>query len=347
MQLFGRKHELVFGTSTVDMKDRNRLSTPDSIIPFNIYGFDGATVANPAGTFPAWPAENETKQRGIYGAARLNLADTLKLILGARVSWWKYQAAGRQTQEENSVVTPYAGLVWDFAKDYSAYASYSDIFQAQARLKYGGGTIDPIVGKNYELGVKGEFLQGRLNAAAAVFRLEQSNLSQADYSIPANACNGGQCYTAAGLVVSKGLDLSLNGEVAAGWQVGAGYTHVDSKYGKNNGANTGQPYATNIPDHIFRLHTSYQLPDTAWTVGGNVRYQSKVYQEGAGFRIRQGGYAVAGLMAKYQINKQADLGLVVNNLFDRRYYDPVGYSVSYSNFYGTPRNFAVNLKYAF
>lgn len=51
-------------------------------------------------------------------------------------------------------------------------------------------------------------------------------------------------------------------------------------------------------------------------------------------------------MAKYRINKQAELSMAVNNLFDRRYYETIG-SRSMGTFYGAPRNFAINLKYAF
>lgn len=73
-----------------------------------------------------------------------------------------------------------------------------------------------------------------------------------------------------------------------------------------------------------------------------------MYTEGSGFRIEQGGYAIVGLMAKYRINKQAEVGMTVNNLFDHRYYESIGsYGTNLENFYGAPRSVAVNLKYAF
>jgi outer membrane receptor for ferric coprogen and ferric-rhodotorulic acid len=53
-------------------------------------------------------------------------------------------------------------------------------------------------------------------------------------------------------------------------------------------------------------------------------------------------------MAKYRINKQAEVGMTVNNLFDHRYYESIGsYGTNLENFYGAPRSVAVNLKYAF
>ncbi len=346
-QLLERKHELILGASSARMKDKSRLTSPFVYVPIdNIHSYEGAPTFQPSGHFSAWPVANKTMQRGVYGAVRLNLADTLKLILGTRVSWYAYEAAGVRQQKEDAVVSPYAGLVYDIGTSTSVYASYSDIFKPQSNLKFGGGTIDPIAGKNHELGVKSELLQGRLNASAAVFRLEQTNLSQVDTSVPETACNGGRCYTAAGLVVSKGVDLGLNGELLPGWQAGVGYTWVHREYG--SGANQGKAYGTYMPRQILRAYTAYLIPGTDWTVGGNVRAQSGMYTEGSGFRIEQGGYTIVGLMAKYRINKQAEVGMTINNLFDHRYYESIGsYGTNLENFYGAPRNVAVNLKYAF
>lgn len=343
-QALGRQHEIVVGATISKMEQNTRLALPYTQSPINIYSYDVDSIARPTGNLNA--TQDVTAQKGAYAATRLKLADSLKLILGARTSWYEYKTNGVTGQKEDGVVTPYAGLIYDINKNTSVYASYSDIFKPQSNLKLGGGMVDPIIGKNYELGVKGEFLNGRLNASAAAFRLEQTNLAEVDSSVGTAACNGGYCYTAAGLVVSKGIDLGLNGEVAPGWQVGAGYTYVDSEYG--NGSRKGQSYGTNRPQHILRAHTTYLIPGTNWTVGGNIRTQSQMYTEGTGFRTEQGGYTTVGLMAKYRINKKAELGLTINNLFDRRYYDAIGPSnTTLGNFYGAPRNFLVSLKYDF
>lgn len=126
---------------------------------------------------------------------------------------------------------------------------------------------------------QGELLNKRLNVAAAVFRLEQTNLPKVDDSIPYSATNacGGNCYIAADKVVSQG-DLSANGEIAPGWNVTTGYTFVNSKYA--TGENEGQRYMTSLPRHSLRLASAYKLPGTSWTVGGNVTAYSKAYTDG-------------------------------------------------------------------
>lgn len=347
VDLLGRRHELAFGASLSKLKYRNRMTDYVST-DFNLYNFDRASVTRPSGTYPEWTEGDTTEQQGVYGVARFNLADSLKWILGGRVSWYEFRAAGVRDQKETAVFTPYTGLVYELGENYSAYASYADIFKPQNSRMASGGTVKPVVGKNFELGLKGEFLQKRLNTTAAIFRLEQTNLAEVDPSVPydeSNICRG-NCFLPAGLVVSKGIDLGVNGDVARGWKIGAGYTYVDSDY--RSGDQNGLPYLSYAPDHILRAYTTYQIPNSGWTVGANLRLQSKVFTKTESFFIQQKAYALVGLMARYRINPQAEVGITVNNLFDRKYYDAIGsYSTKLENIYGTPRQVAVNFRYAF
>ena len=59
------------------------------------------------------------------------------------------------------------------------------------------------------------------------------------------------------------------------------------------------------------------------------------------FPITQDSHALMGLMAKYQINPQAEIPATVDNLFDEKYCYP---NNSSANHYGEPRRSAVNLK---
>jgi len=341
VELFGRRHELVFGANGMDQRDRTRGLYGNA--PINVYRYDPASIPRPSGNLAAvaWPDYNETRQHGVYAAARLDLADPLKLILGTRVSWYDSGSA-----EENGTVTPYAGVIFNLNDWSSVYASYSDIFTPQTSRSASGGTLKPVVGSNYEAGVKGEFYGGRLNVSAAVFRLEQTNLAKLDDSVPYNAGNacGGWCYTASGMIVSQGLDLGLNGRLLPGWELAGGYTYVRSEYVK--GTQKGDPYRTDVPHHLLRVSTTYRFPASNWTVGGDLRVQSRIYSRGSTYEVEQGGVAIAGLMVKYRIDDKSDLSLSVNNLFDRKYYETVS-NAQYGNFYGDPRNFSLTFRQGF
>ena len=137
--------------------------------------------------------------------------------------------------------------------------------------------------------------------------------------------------------------MSLNGALTPNWHVGAGYTYLKSEYA--TGENKGDRYETRNPRHAFRLASTYRIPASNWTVGGNLRTQSAVYRDYDGVAImKQGGFSLVDLMARYQINKQAEVSVNATNVLDRRYRYP---NVPHMTRYGEPWRLAVNLKYWF
>jgi outer membrane receptor for ferric coprogen and ferric-rhodotorulic acid len=61
--------------------------------------------------------------------------------------------------------------------------------------------------------------------------------------------------------------------------------------------------------------------------------------------IRQSGYMLAHVMARYDVNKNLSVTARVNNLFDKEYYREFGF---YNGLiYGEPRNFMVNVQARF
>jgi len=352
VDFWGRQHELAFGFNGSSKRDSYQGSGSAASTAINVYTFDPAALGEVAdGT--GYSGGSKITQTGVYGVGRFSLADPLKLIVGARVSNYedKDLTTGIASQQETGVLTPYAGLIYDLNKQYSAYVSYSDIFTPQSSKSADGNALKPVVGSNYEVGIKGELLDQRLNVAAAVFRLEQSNLAKLDESVAYSASNvcGGYCYTASDKVLSQGLDLSANGEILLGWNISAGYTYVSSKYA--SGSNQGQPYMTYLPQHSVRFASNYKLPGTAWTLGGNVSVYSKTYLEGTSdvsgnpYTIRQSGFSLIGLNAKYQIDPKTELTFAISNLFDKTYRAYLE-SRDYSTF-GEPRKLSLNLKYHF
>lgn len=341
VEILGRRHEFAFGANGYESHNQTAGTWVGNNTAINLYDPNyGLSTPDISFQKPALGPEDKTTSRGLWGVARLNLADSLKFIVGTRVSWYDYKdTAGVQTMEENAVVTPYAGVIYDLNKQYSVYASYSDIFTPQSIKDRTGNVLKPIVGVNTELGIKGEFFGGQLNAAVAVFNLEQSNrpLQDTAFGNPNTSCSG-WCYTAADKVVSQGVDLSLNGAVTPNWNVFVSYTYVKSEFA--SGAQKDTPFDTTLPKESLRLATTYHLPGTNWTIGGNMRAQSRVYRN----PIEQSGYALFGLTAKYQLNKQTEISGLVDNLFDRTYWYP---NTVLTNQYGAPRSFSLKLKYQF
>jgi catecholate siderophore receptor len=86
--------------------------------------------------------------------------------------------------------------------------------------------------------------------------------------------------------------------------------------------NVGLPLA-NVAHQSFSLLTKYQLTDV-WELGGQAVYRSKVY--GGTFLAANQGTSIPSYwrfdaFAEAKINKNWQLKLFVNNIFDERYYD--------------------------
>ena len=141
-------------------------------------------------------------------------------------------------------------------------------------------------------------------------------------------------------------DLKPKAQAAGLWNL---FLPVDSAaasgYDPTGSYSVGSRYATNMPRHLFKLATSYQLPGALhrWKVGGSVHVQDSISST---WNVRQGGYALVGLHAAYALSRQLDLSLNVNNLFDRSYYSGIG-ADNGPNFFGDPRNVMLTARYRF
>lgn len=370
-ELLGRKHELVLGTSyrniDFDGKSRQGLELNGNLDPYN---FNPRAVADPNIPLRDWMDATITQQ-SVYATTRLNLADQLKLILGGRVDWFDYNdtvntypdftsntpsVSAHNRYSVNNHLTKYAGLVYDLNDQHALYASYTDIFKPQNYLDASNTLLDPVVGRNYEIGIKGEYFDGTLNASAAVFRMDQKN--RAFRNTDQTQCAGYPtvtCYSAAGEVRSQGVELEVQGAITPNWQVGAGYTVAIARYRKDaTASNIGKLFDTDTPRHLFKLSTMYRLTGDLqrWRIGGSVYRQGSIYNQGTTsgvpFRITQSTYAVVDLVVGWQATPKLDLRLNINNVFDKKYYNALSGSVSFpSNVYGDPRNLMLSARYQF
>ncbi|MFK0033510.1 TonB-dependent siderophore receptor [Pseudomonas monteilii] len=346
-ELFGRSHDLVVGYNYSDYKNHHD-SLSGGNTDFNFYTWDNYLARD--GYRPSVLLDIKTRQSGYFVANRFNLSDELHWLLGARVSNYSYdynftsRITGLNTprkMRETGEVTPYTGLVYDLTPEQSIYASYTDIFQPQSSQDKNGQVLAPVIGKNYEMGWKGEFYEGRLNASAALFVVERDNFAELDPGqiTPSRT----SAYRAVDGAKTKGFDLEISGEVAPGWNVQAGYSHARTEDAD------GKRLNTQLPMDTLRLWTTYRLTGH-WdklTLGGGVNWDSSkslTFADLDNAKAKDEDYAVASLMARYQVTDHFAATLNVNNLFDEKYY--AGMAGSYGH-YGAPRNATLDLRYDF
>ena len=347
--LAGREHELVIGASASSAHWQGKDYGNPTFLSANVidfWNFDGKT------TEPDWGAPTQyndttTRQTAGYISARFNLTDDLNLLLGTRLA--NYWLTGDYHTTETGRLVPYVGATYDLNDNFTAYASYTDIFMPQTYNRdRDNKVLEPDEGKNYEVGIKGEFYGGRLNTSLAYFEVHESNRAEPDAEYNADPTNPSILYASVGTKAkAKGFEAEMSGELAPGWQAQAGFTHKIIRGSDDEKISTWEP------EDQLSLYTTYKFkgPLDRLTIGGGVRWQNRSWQniynraKDQYQDFSQDAYWLVDAMAKYQISEHLSTTVNVNNLFDKQYYTNIGfYNTAY---YGDPRNVMVNTRWDF
>ncbi|WP_428309913.1 TonB-dependent siderophore receptor [Hydrocarboniphaga sp.] len=350
-ELLGRKHELVFGGMGSWLhRDETEYQHGELAEVGNFYEWDGSYPEPEFNTTGDYIARVRTRQAAAYSALRLSLADPLKLIVGARYTDYKtsdfYIYDVTPTVEKDyQKLTPYAGLIYDLNKTYSAFASYTQIFNPQKFQDSAGGYLGPLSGYSTEIGVKGAHFDGRLNTALTLFDTRQDNVAILSGGL-INDDPMRPAYKEADGTRTRGFELEANGELARDWNLSLGWSHYTMQDAD------GVTVKAYIPRTMVRAFTTWTLPGALQdlTVGGGLNWQSDNQittgssLEGDTSTIRQGSYIQASLMARYQITPKISAQLNGENLLDKKYYVIDEYGNLY---YGAPASVNATLTFNF
>lgn len=285
---------------------------------------------------------NSTTQTAGYISGKFHILDPLKAVAGLRVSNWEYESETHTTDRKfENQLTPYAGLIFDFAPNYSWYASYTSIFKPQTNRDQSGDYLDPVEGKTYETGVKGEFLDKRLNAGLSVFRIEQSNAAQAllkadGTNVKVDGTTNENAYYGTDGVVSKGVELNIDGEINDNWGLSFGVANFDAKDAKGDDYN---PTNSRTTADVF-----VKYKNDSWYAGAGLNYYSKIYIGTGATRIDRGDLYLANAMLGYKFDENMSMQANVNNIFDKKYYEGIGPNAMA---WGDPRNATLSFHYKF
>ncbi|MFO1336815.1 MAG: TonB-dependent siderophore receptor [Burkholderiaceae bacterium] len=330
--LAGRRHDLVLGASWAREQANE----------FSGYGNDIGTPLPDLATWdghypkPAFDtsfngSDFDSHRRTVSAAVRWSLADTLKLItglnaVGVRSSGSNYGVDHRYAHDQ---LVPYLGAVWDLARDLSLYGSATRIFNPQTETDQPGRVLDPVQGRNIELGLKGQLADQRLGYGVAVFHTRQDNLAAfAGYRDDFSA------YYAGEDAISRGVELELNGQLAPAVEISASLTHLRLTTPDGDDARTWVPRST------ARLMARWK-PTPELSLGGQLRWQSEIHRSAA---VRQGAYAVVDLMASYAFDEHWSASLNLRNVGNEKYLGSLYWDQAY---YGAPRNGSVSVDWKF
>jgi outer-membrane receptor for ferric coprogen and ferric-rhodotorulic acid len=328
-ELAGSKHELVVGAtmSRVAMREFSRSTATTALTSFDAAG----DVPYPAFSPESKSSDYRTRASNLYAAAKLNPIDALKVTLGG--SLFSYKLTGEsytvpQDAKENNNFVPYIGAVYDLGNAHSVYASYSKIYMPQNDIGVDLKALAPLEGKNYEIGLKSEWLDQKLNSTFSLFRTEQKNQPLQIGTSGTRPINKGIEAT------TKGYEFDLAGELTDRLSLNAGYTRLMSIKGDQ-----GQSVNTFTPKHLAHVSAVYKLPYIEnLKVGASLNWQSAVHVDIGTVRYAQDGYAILNLMAQYKIDDHWDVAVNLYNVTDEKYLSSLRYSSSGQGYYAPPVN---------
>ena len=280
------------------------------------------------GTFSA-ANEGTATELGLYVQDQVDLSEQWKLLAGLR--WDAVWLDGdseilpffpRQDGDfDDSALLPRLGIVYQPIEEIGFYASYSETYRppvAVTQILSDGTQPDPEEGRNYEVGVKLDALDGRLVGTLAVFRADKENVLEADPFIPFQTINLGE-------VRSQGVEVDLSGEVFENFSLGASYAFTDAQVNSNENPNL--PKGTkfrNVPRHAAALQAAYRFTEGALKglrlFGGVVYEGKKPARTSPTNRVEIPDYLRFDIGASYDVTDNIQARLFIQNLTDKEYY---------------------------
>ncbi|CAB1223068.1 FhuE receptor [Acinetobacter bouvetii] len=329
--LFNREHEATLGYSRIQTHQSDQQSS-GFINDSNINNVSGVYNGIPYLTqyttnWASWTPQSVTwsdfsdaadyrqKINSYYAATRLHLTDDLKFILGGNYVQAESRGSsyGSPMNYDESKLSPYAGLTYNFTPEYTGYMSYTSIFRPQTGIEETTRqALKPVEGESYEMGVKSSWLDNQLTGSFAVFSTEQNN-----YPLRNSDGNPLNRTVATSDLHSQGIEVNLAGQISNNLNLAFGYTQFSLKDKKNSGA-----ARTYNPNQTISLLTTYTVPALPQLkIGAGLQWQDniKLYDSTINSTITQDAYALVNLMASYQVNEHLLLQANANNITDKKY----------------------------
>lgn len=327
----------------------------DSSLP----GVTTIGLINPIETQPNIVLHNDTRRMmtevstSFYVQDWINFTAQLKALIGLRYDYFKGEyrtdkldqskdyVKGLPTDRTSDALTYRVGLVYEPVSSLSIYGSYSNYFKPGRQLPVNDIVLKPETGAMAELGLKLQ-LNEQLSSTTSVYHIRKSDIIIG---------KGAGVFDQAGKAVSKGIEEDLTYSPNAHLSVTAGYSYTDARfkdYVQSATVNLTGKRLYYAPDHQANLWATYRfagkVDDNGFrlSLGGN--YVGDSYADNDNV-VKLPAYMVVNAALHYQF-KHADIGLNVNNVFNKTQYFVS--AINDNQLYpGKPANYLASLRYKF
>ncbi|RYE68940.1 MAG: TonB-dependent receptor, partial [Oxalobacteraceae bacterium] len=146
--------------------------------------------------------------------------------------------------------SPFVGVSYRPIPWLSLYANYATSFTNQIGTQLvGGGNPDPLLGRQFEGGIKAGTADGRLAGTVSVFEVTQRNVLTAS-DVPGVSIQTGEVRT-------RGVEVDVSTELFEGMHTQIAYTYLDAEVTEDTVIVPGTKRLTNSK-HNFNLWAEYR-----------------------------------------------------------------------------------------
>jgi iron complex outermembrane recepter protein len=176
-------------------------------------------------------------------------------------------AATTTTQLSNDAVTKRGALLYKFDNGIAPYIQYTESFQPQTGVAFGGGSFVPTTGQQEEAGIKYQ-PNAKSLYTLAVFNLLQQNVLTPDPSHSNYSVQTGE-------IRSRGIELEGKTEIDRNLSLLASYTYDDAVIARSNVPYQAGRQPVGIPLNSAALWADYTFHSgrlDGFGASGGVRY---------------------------------------------------------------------------
>jgi len=251
------QHQVLFGVEYRHDNEEPEFQFSNLYTPINI--FDPDYTDDPYDIEPEFFRDDNIDTIGVYLQDQIELLPNLNLLAGIRYDsanqFRTTQNVGEPREEfeqTDSAFSPRFGIVYQPIEPISLYASYTTSFSPSfgASRNADDSTFEPETGRQFEVGMKAD-VSDQLSLTLAAFDIRRQNVRTPDPNDPTFSIQTGE-------VASRGIELTLGGEISPGWDVTAAYTLLDAFVSEDNTDVVGNGLA-NVPDNQLSLWTTYNI----------------------------------------------------------------------------------------
>ena len=283
-------------------------------------------------------ASNSLEEQAVYIQDYLSVGKKLKVFGGLRYTDAEADvtlSSGRRPGSDTEINYT-VGAIYNLQPVFNPFFSYASALTPQTGAQSGSGDAVPFrAGEQIELGLKSEWLGGRLATTASIFQVEQTNIAEGD---PANR----GFFILAGDQRTRGFEFEAVGEITDQISLLGGYSYLDAEF--TEGGNAGAT-PRSVPRHKVSLFGQYEFSGDliGWRASlGFIHVGQRQANNTNTFRLPT--YERVDAFIGYQ-RGGLDFRLAIENVLDENYI--IGSDAGSNLAQGTPRFFTLTADYEF